>query len=236
MTATSVESDTGPGFWRAATLVARKDLRVEMRSRVAVAQVLPFGVIVVLLFAFALDPDRGVLPRVAPGLFWVTVLLAALLAVGRSLAVELRNRSFDALRGAGIDGAAVFAGKATALAIELVVLEVLLGAAVVVLYDISISSVGVLVTAALAATVGIATVGTVYGVLAAGARTRETLLPLLVLPLVAPVMLGGTRSFEAALGGTPSEAWPWVALLAVFAALFTSIGVLSYGTLMEETT
>ena len=57
-------------------LVAGKDLRIEARSRVTLQQMLPFGLIVLLLFAFALDPDRGVLERVAPGLFWVTVLLA----------------------------------------------------------------------------------------------------------------------------------------------------------------
>ena len=63
-------------LWREVRLVAGKDLRIEARSRVTIQQILPFGLIVLLLFAFALDPDRGVLKRVAPGLFWVTVLLA----------------------------------------------------------------------------------------------------------------------------------------------------------------
>ena len=76
-------------LWREAMLVAGKDLRIEARSRVTLYQVLPFGLIVVLLFAFALDPSRGVLARVAPGLFWVAVLLAALLAVSRSFQVEM---------------------------------------------------------------------------------------------------------------------------------------------------
>ncbi|MGH9030842.1 MAG: heme exporter protein CcmB, partial [Acidimicrobiia bacterium] len=62
---------------RETALVAGKDLRIEARSRVALYQILPFGGVVILLFAFALDPDRGILPRVAPGLFWVAVLLAA---------------------------------------------------------------------------------------------------------------------------------------------------------------
>src|SRR2546429_173365 len=75
----------GMNLWREAMLVAGKDLRIEARSRVTLYQVLPFGLIVVLLFAFALDPSRGVLARVAPGLFWVAVLLAALLAGFRPL-------------------------------------------------------------------------------------------------------------------------------------------------------
>ena len=66
-------------MWRDAALVAGKDLRIEARSRVGVNQVVPFALLVLVLFAFALDPDRDVLTRSAPGLFWVTVLFSALL-------------------------------------------------------------------------------------------------------------------------------------------------------------
>jgi heme exporter protein B len=218
---------------REAGLVAGKDLRIELRSRVATSQVLPFGFVVLLLFAFALDPDRGLLPRVAPGLFWIAVLLSALLAVGRSAAVEAGAR--DALRLSGLDGAAVFLGKAAAISVELLALEALLGVGVFVFYDVDFRYGGVLLLASAAATVGIAATGTLYAVLAAGLRVRETLLPVLLLPVVAPVMLGATRSWEAALDGVPADAWPWVALLALFAVLYTAIGTLAYGPLLEET-
>ena len=64
---------------RDAALVAAKDLRLEWRSRVGIGQVLPFAVLCVLLFAFALDPDRNVLERATGGLFWMVVLFAAVL-------------------------------------------------------------------------------------------------------------------------------------------------------------
>jgi heme exporter protein B len=222
-------------LWREALLVAGKDLRIEARSRVTLYQVLPFGLVVLLLFAFALDPDRGLLPRVAPGLFWVAVLLAALLAISRAFAVEADNSARDGLRLSGLDGGAIFLGKAGAVAVELLALEVVLGAGVALLYDIELHAVGLLVPAVVAATVGVAATGTLYGVLAAGLRVRETLVPVLLLPVVAPVMLGATRACEAALDGVPSEGWPWVALLGLFATLYTAIGVLAFGPLLEET-
>ena len=49
---------------RTMRLVAGKDLRIEARSRVATNQVLPFAVVVLVLFAFALDPGQR---RAAPG-------------------------------------------------------------------------------------------------------------------------------------------------------------------------
>ena len=91
-----------------------------------------------------------------------------------------------------------------------------------------------IIPAAVAATCGIAATGTVYGILAAGLRMRETLVPLLVLPITAPVMLGATRAFEEALGGNTSQAWPWVQLLVVFAAIYVIVGVLAFGPLLEE--
>ena len=183
---------SGTSLWREARLVAGKDLRIEMRSRVALQQIAAFGAIVLLLFAFALDPDRGILPRVAPGLFWVAVLLSSLLAIGRAFAVEAENGALDGLRLSGLDGAAVFLGKAAAIAVQLVILEVVLAIGVFVLYDVPVVGLVAIVPAALAATAGLAAAGTVYGALAGGLRSRETLVPLLVLPVVAPVMIGGT--------------------------------------------
>jgi len=221
-------------LWREAGLVAGKDLRIEMRSRVALQQIAAFGVIVLLLFAFALDPDRGILPRVAPGLFWVTVLLSALLAISRAFAIESENGALDGLRLAGLDGAAIFLGKAAAIAVQLVALEIVLAVGVFLMYDVRVVGLVALVPAALAATAGLAAAGTVYGALAGGLRLRETLVPLLVLPVVAPVMIGGTRAFEAALAGTTAQAWPWVQLLTVFAVVYVMMGVLAFGPLLEE--
>ncbi|HET9289778.1 MAG TPA: heme exporter protein CcmB, partial [Actinomycetes bacterium] len=85
-------------MWRDAALVAGRDLRVEARSRVTLNQVAPFALLVLVLFAFALDPARQTLERATPGLYWVTVLFSALLAVARSAALDESGGVRDALR------------------------------------------------------------------------------------------------------------------------------------------
>ena len=95
-----------------------------------------------MLFAFALDSDRTLLHQAAPGLFWAAVLLAVLLAVGRSFSIEEANRARDGLRLSGLDGGSIFLGKAAAVAVELFLLEVDRRArAVVVLYDVTVRGV-----------------------------------------------------------------------------------------------
>jgi len=220
--------------FRDAAVVAGKDLRLEWRSRVTTNQVAPFSLLVLVLFAFALDPDRGFLGRATSGLYWVAVLFAGLLSVQRAFAVEAADGNRDALRLSGLAPAGIFLGKAGAVALELAALEVLLGFGVVVLYGTTLTGWVLLLTTCVVATVGVAAAGSLYGVLAAGLRVRETLLPLLLLPVVAPVLLGATRSFEAALDHNPSDGWSWVALLTTFAVIYVAFGVLAFGSLLEE--
>jgi len=221
-------------MWRDAVLVAGKDLRVEARSRVGINQVVPFALLVLILFAFALDSDRNTLTTVGPGLFWVTVLFSGLLAIQRSFVIEADDDARDALRMSGLDGAGIFLGKAGAIAVQLVALEAILAVGVVVLYNLRLHGAVMLLLTCVATTVGLAAAGTVYGVIAAGLRVRDTLLPLLVLPVLAPVLLAAARACEAALSGTTAEGWPWVRLLVVFATIYVTFGVVAFGPLLEE--
>jgi heme exporter protein B len=221
-------------MWRDALLVAGKDLRIELRSRVVLNQVAPFAVMVLLLFAFALGPDRAPLTDAAPGLFWVAVLFAAVLAVQRSFGVEAGEGTRDGLRLSGLDPAGIFLGKTAAVALQLLVLEALLTAGVVVLFGSVVHSPLSLVAASVSGTAGLAAVGVLYGALSAGLRVRETLLPLLLLPVVAPVLLAGTREWQVALRTAPrAGADPWMAILLVFAAVYLALGVIIFGSLQE---
>jgi heme exporter protein B len=220
-------------MWRDAALVAGRDLRVEARSRVTLQQVGPFALLVLILFAFALDPARQTLERATPGLYWVTVLFSALLALARSAALDETDGVRDALRLSALEPAGVFAGKSLAVAAELLALEVVLGIGVIILYGAEPAGIGLLVVTCVTATAAIASTGTLYGALVSGLRVRETLLPLLLLPVLAPVLLGATRAFEAALGGAPADGWPWCGLLAAFAVLYSVAGAAAYGTLLE---
>ncbi len=224
---------------RIAWLIAKKDLQIERRSRVLTNQVLPFAGVTMIIFGFALDANTDVLELVAPGLVWLATMFSLLLLVQRAFAVESDDGALDAMRVAGVDARAIFFGKATGLVIQLLVLEVVLLFAAVVLYaeTIPLDGLVLLVTTLVSATCGLAAVGTLYGGLAAGSKGRETLLPLLTLPAVAPVLIGATRAVESALGtgmAELSDGWQWVGLLTVFAVAFGVGGALAFGPLIDE--
>lgn len=226
------------GTLSVARAIARRDLLVEWRSRVVMNQVIPFAVLVMVMFAFALDSD-AVLERVAPGLVWLATIFSVLFLIARSFAVDTADGALDAMRSAGVNPIAIFLGKAVAVAVQLLVLDIALVVAAVVLYraDVSLGGGVLLVTTIVVAVTGLASVATLYGGLAAGSKGRETLLPLLLLPVVAPVLIGATRATESAFGTNGievSEGWPWLGLLAVFAVLFSVVGAVAFGPLVDE--
>ena len=240
---------TSATLWTTSRAVARKDIAQEVRSKVVLVQILPFVLVVLLLFGFALDPDAGLLRAASPGLFWVTLLLVLLLAVQRTYAAETADGAFDAMRLVGLPPAGVFLGKFAALLAELLAVELVMVVGVLVLYDPTggrlpgtpafhwtLGRVGLLLATLATATPGLAAIGTLQGALSAGTRARDTLLPLLVLPVVTPALIGATRAMQAALGlagRIPSEGWPWIGLLVVFALAVVAAGLVAFGPLME---
>jgi heme exporter protein B len=219
---------------RDALVIARKDLAIELRSRVVTNQIAPFTLLVLLLFGFALDADTQTLRDTAPGLFWVAVLLVSLLAVNRAVDVETADGAHQRLLLSSIDPASVFLGKALALAAQLLVLEALMLASVIVFFDTTVERPLLVAATSVVATAGIASAGTLYGVLAVGSGARETLLPILLLPVLAPVLISATRAFGDAFDRVDVDGWAWLGMLGVFAVIYTLFGLLAYGVLLED--
>ncbi len=216
-------------------LVTNKDLRIEWRSRVTLSQVVPFALTVLVLFGFALDANRGVLTAATSGLFWLTVLFVTVVAVQRSTAIETADGARRALLLSGIEPSAVFAGKALAIAVQILGVEVLMVGGVLVFYGATVESLPLLLATCAVATFGIAASGTLLGALVAGVKARETVLPILLLPVLAPVLIAASRAFDDALGVLAVDGWAWLGLLAGFGVVNALLGTLAYGPLLEET-
>ena len=217
-----------------ARLVAAKDLRIEWRARTTLGQVVPFALLVLVLFGFALNANRPTLRLATPGLLWMTVLFVTVVAVQRSVAVESADGAQRMLLLSGMAPAAAFLGKAAAVALQLLVVAVVLVPGVVLLYGAEVESLLLAVATAVAATAGLAAAGSLLGAVVAGVRAHQTVLPILLLPVVAPVLIAATRAFEDVLGTAAVNGWSWVGLLAGFAAANVALGAVAYGPLMED--
>jgi heme exporter protein B len=217
---------------RTALLVAGKDLRIELRSRVLLWQVVPFGVMALLLCGLALGPAHAGNSPAGPGLFYLVTLLVTLLMINRSQAVERTSGTRSSVATLGLDPAGVFLGKSLALAVELWVTGVVLLAGAVLVLHTALH--GALVALpSIAVTLGaLAAAGTLYGALTAGGDGSATLLPVLALPAFAPLLIAGERSFSAALHG--GALWEWWVIVSVALVGYLAVGILLYGVLEES--
>jgi heme exporter protein B len=215
--------------------VAAKDLRVEVRGRYALGAVLPFAGTLLIAFGLSLGPDRTLLQRTAPGLLWLAVLFASVLSFRRSYESEGEDGAMEGLLLSPIDKAAVFLGKGAAVALQLFGLEIAVVLLVTGLFGLSFgASPLVFVVAFALGTVGLAAVGSLFGVLAESPRAREAIFPLLVLPLATPVLVAGVKATALATAGRGASAGGWLGLLLAFDLVFVAAGTVVYGQLVED--
>ena len=221
---------------RIALAVARKDALAELRGRSAISSTLFFAALVLLLFGFALGPDAAHLAQAAPGLLWLAIVFAGLLAVARLHQLETDDGALEQLALYPVARRAIYLGKALAGFAAMLVLGALLVPLMGLLYAVDLLAAWPgLVAAVLLGTLGFAAVGTFYAGVTVRLRAREVMLPLLVLPVIAPLLLAAVKATSAALGGDPlGELGAWLQLLVAFDIVMLIVGAGTYGFLLEE--
>lgn len=222
-------------FVRQALVIAAKDLTLEARSRERLVSMLTFAVLVAIVFSFAVDPT---VPSrdFAGAILWVTVLFAGILGLGRSFALEREQEAMAGLLLAPVDRGAVFLGKflanlALLLATELVILPVL---GLFFQLEPGRGLTGI-VLVMLLASVGFIALGTLFSAIAVNTRLGETIIPILLLPLLIPVVIYAAGATHRLLVGRPlAEVAGSLRMLLAFDLIFLIVCTLVFGSVVEE--
>jgi heme exporter protein B len=220
--------------FRAASILVAKELRLEFRTRELLSATVVFALVVVVLFSFAFDPTAAESRRYGPGLLWIAFLFAGSLMLNPSFARELSNDTLDALRMAPISSSAILFGKMLANFIFMAIAEMILVPVFSVLYDVALTGVvWRLMFVLVLGTVGLVVTGTVFSAVSARARMRELLLPLLLLPILAPLLIAAVEATAALLADPPALDPTWVTFLAGFDVVFVTASWLLCDYLLE---
>jgi heme exporter protein B len=233
-TQTASPTPTRVPFLRAMLALTAKDLRVELRGRELINAMLLFSVMAVLIFSFALELDREARETSITGVLWVTVVFAGMLGLNRSLSAEKDKGNLDALLLAPVDRGALFFGKMLSNLIFMLVVALLLMLLTTILFNVSlfIPWLGVVIVLG---TVGFATVGTLLSSMAVHTRARETMLPILLLPVSLPIILSAVRASTAILARVPQEDWiAWPQMLLVADVILLALSYILFDFVVEE--
>ena len=213
-----------------------KDLRTELRTLQSLPAMALFAVTTFIIFRFGLDRTQ-LSGSLASGVLWATLLFAAVLGINRLFVAERQEGGFDAIRLAPIDLTALFAAKAAALVVYLVVLEAIVVPVFGIFFLDSAAAIPPLAVVLLLADVGLAATGTLISSMAVNSRARDLLAPLVLLPLVVPLMIaatGASRHLLAAGGPGYERFGTWLAVLGLYDLIFLLVGYAVFDFLLED--
>lgn len=222
--------------FRAAWLIAKKDLAIELRTREIVVSTGLFAVLVVVLLSISFFVDDSTSTVVAPGVLWIAIAFSGVLAVGRTWGREREN---DALRGlllAPVSPAAVFIGKAIGTYVFMMIVELALVPLVALLFHVELGdNVPMLAAVSALGTLGFVLTGSLFGAMGVRTRARELMLSVVLFPLVAPALLCAVLATRDLFGGEPITAISdWLRLLGAYDLVVGVAGFYLFGPLVAE--
>ncbi len=228
-------AEGGPFAFLAPILaITAKDLRSELRSRQVIGGSLVFAILTIVIFGFAFDLQGEMSEIAGPGVLWVAILLAGVTGFGHVFAEEQEQGGLQGLRLAAADGSTVFIGKMLAVLLLTFGLELFLLPVFALITNASIISPGLL-SMVILGTIGFVTVGTLFSAMSATSRSRELLLPVLLLPVVTPVLVAAVEGTHSALQGDGfADLLPALTILTAFDLIFVALCPVLFEFVMEE--
>ena len=213
----------------------QKELLLQWRTRAQAVAVFVFGATSLLLFSFAIGPNAAALRLHAAGFLWLGLLLSSTLTLSESFHAEMENRALEGLLLLPASPRALYYGKALANTIQLLLLGIALVPVMVVLYDAGTTRIPTVFLIIVLGSAGISAPGTLYSAMTSQARAKQTLLPLLLFPLIVPVLLASVKATSLAILGDPMEQGrSWVALLIAFNGIYWSLCGLLFDRVVED--
>ena len=217
------------------TATLQKDLLLQWRTRGQFLAVFVFGATSLLLFSFAIGPNYDSLRAHAPGFLWLALLLSSTLTLTESFQIEMEQKALEGLLLLPTGQRALYYGKAIANWFQLTLLGIGLLPVMVVLYDASIPRIPALLGIIVLGAAGLSAPGTLYAAMAAQARAKQTLLPLLLFPLVVPVLLAAVKASSLLMTTDPmGQTRSWATLLISFDLIYWSLCGLLFDRIVED--
>ena len=208
-------------------ILLRRELLLAVRHGSDSLAALLFFVLAATLFPLAIGPAPEVLGRLAPGIIWVCALLAALLPLERLFAADFEDGTLDQLLLSGLPAPGVALMKVTAHWLVTGLPLLLAAAPVALMLRMPDEAIPVLLASLLLGTMVLSLLGATGAAIVIGARRGGVLLPLLVLPLAAPVLIFGVSAVDAVAGDQSSR--PHLLLLAACLAVALPLCPLAAG-------
>ncbi|NLT67333.1 MAG: ABC transporter permease [Acidobacteria bacterium] len=216
--------------------VFRKDLLVELRTKDTLNSMLFFGVVVLVVFNFAMESLRDSVRTAVPGVLWVAFAFSGTLGLNRMFASEKENGCLQGLLMIPVDRGIIYFGKMLAATVFMLIAEVIIFVCSLVFFNLTVwNEIPYLALVFLIGTLGFTAVGTLLSAIAVNTRLREVLLPLLLFPVILPVLVNAVEATGIILNGPDYGALRLpLTVMTVFTVVFGTVSYLLFEHVLED--
>jgi heme exporter protein B len=221
-------------FWHKVIAITWKDALSGMRTKEIIFSVLVFTLLVIVIFNFAFGTSQEMMELVAPGILWVTFAFAGVLSLNRSFIPEKEQDCLEGLMACPASREVIYVGKMLGSLLFMLIIEVIALLIFAFLFNLPVFSPQI-ITITVLTTIGFVAVGTLFSALAVNTKAREMVLPILFLPIVAPIIISAIKASELALSGEPwSGLSSWLQIIGAFDVIFLIVSFLIFAFVIEE--
>ena len=213
-----------------------KDLLLELRTRERLVSMGAFAVLAAVLFNYSIDRTVVRPQDIGAGLIWMTIVFGGLLGVGRTFHLESEDGAFRGVLMSPVPKDAVFLGKTLSNFVLLYLVSLLVVGVFMLFFGMELgTSPAVLALVLALGALGFVALGTLFAAISAGTRLGETLLPILLFPVLLPMIVFGAGATGRLLAGRPvAEVAGNIRMLAAFALMAVAAGAVLFRFVVED--
>ena len=216
--------------------VFRKDLLIELRTKDTLNSMLFFGVVVLVVFSFAMEAVRDSIRAAVPGILWVAFAFSGTLGLNRMFATEKENGCLQGLLMVPADRGVIYFGKMLAASIFMLISEAIIFTVTLIFFNLTVwGEIPWLVLIFLIGTLGFTAVGTLLSAIAVNTKLREVLLPVILFPVILPVLVNAVEATNIILNTADYRLLRLpLTVMSVFTVVFTTISYLLFEHVLED--
>jgi len=216
--------------------IFQKDLLIELRTKDSLNAMLFFGIVVLVIFNFALEGVRDTIRAAAPGVLWVAFAFSGTLGLNRMFSAEKENNCLQALLMLPIDRGVIYLGKMLAATVFMLATELVIFIFSLVFFNLTVwAEIPYLALVFLIGTLGFTAVGTLLSAISVNTRLREVLLPLILFPVILPILVSAVEATNIILNTADYRPLKLpLSIMSVFTIVFGTLAYLLFEYVLED--
>jgi heme exporter protein B len=216
--------------------IFRKDLLIELKTKDSMNSMLFFGIIVLIIFNFALGAQHDSIQSAVPGILWISFSFSGILALNRIFAAEKENGCLQGLMMIPGDRGVIYLGKMLAVTVFMLIAETVLFILSLVFFNLTVwKEIPFLGIVFFIGTLGFTSVGTLLSAIAVNTKLREVLLPLMLFPVILPILINAVEATSIILNTSDYSALKLpITVMSVFTLVFGTLAYLLFEYVLED--